>query len=60
MTELVFCSAAAAEYTMALAWYAERSLEAALRFEADFEADIQKIAASPDRFPQCDERTVSS
>jgi plasmid stabilization system protein ParE len=46
---------AEAEYTEALAWYAERSARAADRFEAAFASVIEQIGQSPERFPECDE-----
>jgi len=56
MIDLVICSAAEGEYAEALAWYAERSVQAAERFDADFDQALEKIASDPARFPRCDER----
>ena len=56
MVEVVVCSAAEDDYAQALSWYAERSIQAADRFEAEFDRVLQVIAAAPERFPQCDER----
>jgi toxin ParE1/3/4 len=38
------------EYLEALSWYRERSLLAALRFEAEFTKAIEKIREAPDRW----------
>jgi plasmid stabilization system protein ParE len=56
MIDLVICSAAEGEYAEALAWYAERSVQAAERFDADFDLALEKISSDPGRFPRCDER----
>ncbi len=56
MTPIRICAAAETDYADALYWYAERSTDAALGFEADFEAALARIAAGPDRFPQADDR----
>ncbi len=56
MIDLVVCSAAEADYTEALSWYAERSIQAAERFDAEFDLALKTIAADPQRFPKCDER----
>ncbi|MEZ6101394.1 MAG: type II toxin-antitoxin system RelE/ParE family toxin [Pirellulaceae bacterium] len=50
------CSAAEAEFTDALCWYAERSPDVALNFDSEFDAVLAKIAESPDRYPVCDDR----
>ena len=47
---------AEAEYEAALDWYMERSVQAADRFEAAFDAVIQAIAESPKRYPMLDDR----
>ena len=56
MIDLLICSAAEGEYAEALAWYAERSVQAAERFDADFDQALEEIASDPARFPRCDER----
>ncbi len=56
MNELLVCSAAEEEYTEALTWYAERSTQAAERFDAEFDQSLMSIADSPERFPKCDDR----
>ena len=56
MIDLVICSAAEGEYAEALAWYAERSAQAAERFDADFDQAMETIASDPTQFPRCDER----
>jgi toxin ParE1/3/4 len=56
MIELVICSAAEADYAQALSWYAERSAQAAERFDTEFDQALKTIASGPERFPRCDER----
>lgn len=56
MIELVVCSTAEDEYADALTWYAERSVQAAERFDAEFDQALQTIATDPQRFPRCDDR----
>ena len=56
MIDLLICSAAEGEYAEALAWYAERSVQAAERFDADFDQALEEIASDLARFPRCDER----
>ena len=56
MTDVVVSSAAERDYTEALCWYAERSIQAAERFDTEFDLAIQTIASDPDRFPKCDDR----
>ena len=56
MIDLVVCSAAEDEYVDALTWYAERSVEAAELFDAEFDQALQSIRSDPERFPQCDNR----
>jgi plasmid stabilization system protein ParE len=46
-------SAAEQDFTEALTWYIERSVQAAERFEAEFQNALQSIAADPQRFPRC-------
>jgi len=56
MIELVVCSAAEDEYADALAWYAERSVQAGEQFESEFDHALRTIASDPGRFPRCDDR----
>ena len=56
MIDLVVCSAAESEYAEALSWYAERSVQAAERFAAEFDQAMETITSAPQRFPRCDER----
>lgn len=56
MTRLRICSAADAEFTDALCWYAERSPDVALTFDSEFDEVLARIADSPGRFPVCDDR----
>ncbi|MDB4766493.1 hypothetical protein OAG71_02265 [bacterium] len=37
MTNVIICSAAEIDYTESLTWYAERSLDAANDFDAEFD-----------------------
>ena len=55
MIDLVVCSAAEGEYAEALSWYAKRSVQAAERFDAEFDQAMETIASAPHRFPRCDE-----
>lgn len=56
MAKVLVASAAEADFTEALCWYAERSRQAAENFEAEFEQALAAIAADPHRFPKCDQR----
>ena len=56
MTSVIICSAAEVDFTESLKWYAERSIEAANDFDAEFDRAISQIAADPERFPMCDAR----
>ena len=56
MTSLKVCSAAEAEYTKALCWYAERNEAAATDFDSEFDRACAAIAKDPERYPKCDER----
>ncbi|NLX97738.1 MAG: type II toxin-antitoxin system RelE/ParE family toxin [Rhodopirellula sp.] len=56
MVNLVVSSAAEGDYAEALSWYADRSIQTAERFEAEFDRAIETIASDPERFPRCDER----
>lgn len=46
-----FHSEANREYLSALAWYADRSPDAALDFEREFQRAILAIAEAPERWP---------
>ncbi len=56
MIDLVVCSAAELEYSEALSWYAERSVEVANRFDVELDRTLQLIASDPERFPRYDKR----
>lgn len=56
IAELFVTSADERDYTDALCWYAERSLQTAERFEAAIDKTLEAIAADPQRFPLCDDR----
>jgi plasmid stabilization system protein ParE len=56
MTTVKICSAAEDEFSNALQWYAERNLEAAVRFDNDFDQVVSAISDSHHRFPYCDDR----
>ena len=56
MTNVIICSAAEVDYTEFLTWYAERSVDAARDFDAEFDWALAQIAADPERFPLCDAR----
>ena len=56
MADVFICSAAEVEFAESLKWYAERSIEAANDFDAEFDRAVSQIAADPDRFPMCDDR----
>ena len=53
MIDLVVCSAAESDYAEALSWYAQRSTDAAERFDTQFDRALKAIAADPKRFPLC-------
>ena len=42
--------------TEALSWHAERSIEVAERFDAEFDQALATIASNPEWFSRCDER----
>jgi len=48
---VVFHPDAEQEYLLSLGWYQERSLPAALDFEAEFSRAIANIQESPERWP---------
>jgi plasmid stabilization system protein ParE len=54
VAEVTVHPAAEAEYEDALAWYLERSPQAADRFEAAFGEAIEAIRSRPTMFPLCD------
>ena len=56
MTNVIICSAAEVDFTESLKWDAERSIEAANDFDAEFDRAISQIAADPEHFPMCDAR----
>ena len=56
MNEVLIAEGAEEDYTASLSWYAERSEQAALGFEAAFAQALDAIAATPDRYPKCDDR----
>ncbi len=56
MADMVVLEAAAAEYAVALRWYAERSVAAAEGFETAISQAIEAIALQPLWYPACDER----
>lgn len=54
MAEVTIHQEAEAEYEHALAWYLDRSPQAAQRFEAAFDEAIEAISSHATRFPLCD------
>jgi toxin ParE1/3/4 len=56
MIDPIVCSAAEDDYAEALSWYAQRSIQAAERFDAEFNEALQTILSNPERFPRCDDR----
>src|SRR5260370_36417503 len=48
---IIFHRLALREYDAAWRWYAQRSSWAAQRFQDEVEHSLQKIAATPDRWP---------
>lgn len=55
VAEVTIHPAAEAEYEHALAWYLDRSPQAAERFDAAFDEAIQAIRSYPTTFPSCDD-----
>jgi plasmid stabilization system protein ParE len=43
---------AASDYYAALAWYRDRSINAARRFEAEFVRSMEQIQNAPERWPE--------
>ena len=56
MANVIVCSAAEVDYTESLCWYAERSVDAAISFDVEFDRALNQIAGDPERFPMCDAR----
>ena len=56
MADLLICSAAETEFAESLRWYAERNIEAAIDFDAEFDRAIGLIGEHPERYPRCDDR----
>ena len=56
MAKLIFSAAAEGDYFESLTWYAERSVDAANDFDAEFDRALAQIASDPERFPLCDVR----
>ena len=56
MIDVIVSSAAEGDYADALTSYAERNVQAAERFEDEFDQALKVIASDPGRFPRCDER----
>ena len=56
MANVSFLPAAEQDYQEALAWYQARSAKAAIGFEAAMEVALQRIGASPEMSPMCDDR----
>ncbi|MFM7836530.1 MAG: type II toxin-antitoxin system RelE/ParE family toxin [Planctomycetaceae bacterium] len=56
MKPVQVCSAAEADFTEALRYYAARNPEVALQFDAEFDGALQRIIAGPEQFPAVDDR----
>ncbi|MBI3468278.1 MAG: type II toxin-antitoxin system RelE/ParE family toxin [Planctomycetes bacterium] len=56
MSDVLIGEGAEEDYVDSLRWYAERSKQAAEGFEAEFARALEAIAATPDRYPLCDDR----
>jgi len=56
MSDVLVGEGAEEDYAESLRWYAERSKQAAEGFEAEFTRVLEAIAASPERYPFCDDR----
>jgi plasmid stabilization system protein ParE len=56
MADVLILRAADDEYVAAMQWYAERSISAALGFEAAVSSAITLIATLPNWHPACDGR----
>ncbi|MGZ3336181.1 MAG: type II toxin-antitoxin system RelE/ParE family toxin [Isosphaeraceae bacterium] len=55
VAEVTLHPEAEAEYEHVLAWYLERSPQAAERFESAFHETIEAISSHPEMFPLCDD-----
>lgn len=55
MAEIRFHWKARIEYQEAIIWYANRSRDAALRFEAELDEVLRRISENPSMFPLYDE-----
>lgn len=51
MKSVQICSAAEADFTQALRYYASASPEIALQFDAEVDSALRRIAAGPEQFP---------
>ena len=58
MTELIICSAAEADFSAALNWYATHSPQAAANFDEEVSRAIVAISFDPERLPACDVMSV--
>jgi plasmid stabilization system protein ParE len=56
MAEVVIAAPALKEFADSLQWYAERSVRAAEKFEAEFDRLVEAIGTSPEKFPRLDQR----
>lgn len=56
MARVVFAPAAETDYEEALAWYAGRSLQAAIGFETAIEVALRTIGDAPERWSLWDDR----
>jgi len=56
MANVIISSAAEIDYTESLTWCAERSVDAANDFDAEFDRALSQIVSDPERFPLCDSR----
>jgi toxin ParE1/3/4 len=56
MADVLILRAAEDEYVAAMQWYAERSVTAAIGFEAAVASAITSIATQPSWHPTCDDR----
>ena len=56
MADVLILRAAEDEYVAALRWYADKSITAAVGFEAAIASAINSIATQPNWHPACDDR----
>ena len=54
MVEVLIAAGAEQDFAEALAWYAERSEQAANGFQAEVGRSLISIAGDPQRYPLCD------